>query len=100
RSTASGSSCRRRSRTSWSLRARCGLSERKNGSSDAVLQLMGSHVLTPPLTLHAPSRATVRIVLAIVAVAALAALSLAFARARPRARPAAPAQCEGDTLAR
>jgi hypothetical protein len=61
---------------------------------------MGSHVLTPPLTLHAPSRAAVRIVLAIVAVAALAALGLAFALALPAAHPTAPAHFQGDILAR
>jgi hypothetical protein len=58
---------------------------------------MGSHALTPTLTLHAPSRTTVWVVLAIAAVLALAAAGLAVALELPAAQPTAPAQFQGNS---
>lgn len=59
---------------------------------------MGSHALAPPLTLHAPSRATVWIA-AIVAALALGVAGGAFALTLPPGHPTAPAHFQGQTSA-
>jgi predicted small lipoprotein YifL len=58
---------------------------------------MGSHALAPPLTLHAPSRTTIWVVLAIAALLALAAAGLALALELPAGQPTAPAQFQGNS---
>jgi hypothetical protein len=60
---------------------------------------MGTHVLTPPLTLHAWSRATVRLALATLALAALGLAGLALALALPGSPSSPPAHFQGDIQA-
>jgi predicted small lipoprotein YifL len=58
---------------------------------------MGSQALAPPLTLHAPSRTTIWVVLAIAAVLALAAAGLVLALELPAGQPTAPAHFQGNS---
>jgi hypothetical protein len=60
---------------------------------------MGSHALSPPFTLHAPTRVGIWIVVAAVALVLLGTAGLLLAWTLPAGQPTAPAHFQGASSA-